>query len=136
MPLNRRNQRSFHKTLYAGELETCTLLKRNDDQQQGTVTTYTLFNTRRSRIYKTGEPIQYDISSDERAIWHIPRQELDRVGVDHLNAADRIVDKFNRYWQPESNTNIVIQLFENMVNLDCVRIDPPSNPVTPLRLVP
>ena len=136
MPLTRKTTRYFHRTLYAGELQTITLRKRGDDQQQGTTVDLLLFNCRPSRIYKTGEPIQGDISSDERCIWHIPREQLDRVGVDHLNAADIIIDKFNRYWNPESNTTIVIQLFENMVNLDCLRVDPFDNPVKPIRTVP
>lgn len=136
MPMNRRNTRTFQRRLYAGELETITLLKRNDDQQQGVVTKYTLFGCRKSRTFHSGEPIAGDIASNDHATWHIFRIELDRVGVDHINAADRIVDKFGRYWQPEANTEIRIQLFENVIDVDCLRIDPPGNVVQPVRMIP
>jgi len=43
MPLNKHNCRVFHRTLFAGILETVTLLKRNDDQQENVVQSYVLF---------------------------------------------------------------------------------------------
>jgi len=111
-------------------LESITLLKRSDDQQEGTVTSYKLFQCRRGRITKTGEPISHDMTSDHRASWHIPRVELDRVGVNYINAADRIVDYRGRYWQPESTTPIEIKIFENQLTIPCLRIDPPNNQPT------
>lgn len=129
MPLNRHNVRTFHRTLYAGILETVTLLKRNDDQGQGTVTKYQVFQVRRSLITRVGEPIQGDIDTDVRTTFHLPRIELDRIGVGHINAADRIIDFDNRYWQPESADAIIVKLFEQHVCVDCVRIDPPGNQI-------
>lgn len=126
MPLNVRNTRTFHRCLYAGILESVTLLKRNDNQQQGTVTSYALFQCRRSMIFKMGETLQGDMNSDHRATWHVPRIELDRIGISYLNPLDRIVDNKGRYWQPESNMLITIKLFENHVCVDCLRVDPPK----------
>lgn len=125
MPLNARNQRTFHRTLFAGILESVTLLKRDDNQRQGTVRSIRLHQCRKSLQTKTGETIQADISSDHRTIWHLPRVELDRVGVAYLNPADRIVDDSGKYWQPESTTEITVKLFEVHVDLVCLRIDPP-----------
>lgn len=132
MPLNAANTRVFHRTLYAGQLQTITLLKRNDDQQEGTVTSYLLFDCRRSSISKTGEPIQAGMTSEHRTTWQIPRIELDRQGITHIMPADRFVDMdspdgFLRYWQPESTTEIRDKLFQNQVFVDCLRIDPDPN---------
>ncbi len=130
MPLNRNNTRVFQRTLYAGQMLTVQLLKRNDDQQEGTVTAFTVFDCRHGPMYRTGEPIQGDEGSDHRTTWHIPVIELRRVGVAYLNPADRIVDTedgFKRYWQPESTTIIQLKLWGNFVDVDCLRIDP-TNP--------
>ena len=124
MPMNARNQRTFHRTLYAGMLEKITLLKRNDNQQQGTVRAITLYQCRRSMIFKKGQTIAGDELSDHRVTWHIPRVELDRVGVAFLNPLDIIKDNKNRYWQPESPTTITVKLFEVHVCVDCLRADP------------
>lgn len=124
MPLNALNTRTFHRFVFAGILETIVILKRDDDQKEGTVRSAKVFDCRRSLIVKTGEPIQEDMTSDHRTTWHIPRIELDRAGVDHLNPADRIVDKEGRYWQPESTTVITEKMFSNHVDLDCLRVDP------------
>jgi hypothetical protein len=125
MPINAANQRVFHRTLFAGMLQTVILLKREDDQREGTVTAYKLFDVWRGQIYKTGQPIQGEMSSDHRATWHVPRVELDRVGVHYINALDRIVDKNGWYWQPESTTNIVTKLILVHLDIDCLRVDPP-----------
>ena len=122
MPLRHGNTRTFHRTLFGGFLETITLLKRKDDQQQGTVTSYTLFQCRRGLIIKTGEPLAGDMSSDHRTVWHLPRIELDRIGVPYISAADRIVDSQGRVWQPESTTQIEDKLFENQLAIQCLRI--------------
>ena len=127
MPLRANNQRVFHRCLYAGQLQTVLLLKRNDDQQQGTVRTIKLFQVRQSMQQKTGESIQSDMEANTNCSWHIPRTELDRVGVSYLNNLDRIVDRKNRYWQPESGDTITVKLFEVHVCISCVRIDPPEN---------
>ena len=126
MPLNKTNTRTFHRTLYAGILEKVTLLKREDDLRQGTVTSYTVYQIRWSRVYKSGEPFQGDMHSDHRRTIHIPRVELDRIGVAYINPADRFVDEQNRIWQPESTTQIVIPLFSNHICVDCLRADNPA----------
>lgn len=134
MPLNRNNTRTFHRTLYAGQLEMIRLLKRNDNQKQGTVTPYILFDCRRSIILKTGETIQGDMNSNHACTWHIPIIELERVGVHYLNPLDRIVQlegtETGWVWQPEATTLITTKLFGNHFCIDCLRTDPPTN-VTP-----
>ena len=126
MPLNKVNQSTFHRKLYAGQLETVTLLKRGDDQSEGTVTAYVIFECRRSRIHKTGEPIQHDMVVGHTTVWHIPRIELDRIGVAYLSVLDRFVDQYNRFWQPESPQQLDIALFEDQLHVQCVRVDPPA----------
>jgi hypothetical protein len=137
MPLNPRNTRVFHRTLFSQQMKTVFLLKRGDDQNQGTVTQYKLFNCRRGKIFKTGEPHQGDMVSDHMCTWHIPRVELDRVGVRYLNALDRLVEITDdwgnrldqseyRYWHPEATTNIDVKLFMNHIDLQCLRVDPPA----------
>lgn len=128
MPLRKNNTRTFHRTLYAGELQTITLLKRNDDQQEGTVRKVTLFDCRRESISKTGQAIQGEMSSLEQVVWQIPSIELARNGVNYINVLDRIVDMFNRFWQPESGQSVHNRLFENQIFIYCVRVDPPSPP--------
>ncbi len=122
MPLNKRNTRTVHRTCFAGITETVTLLKRNDDQQQGTVRSIKLFRCRKGQIAKTGESILGDMAASHTATWHIPRSQLDLVGVAYLNSLDRIVDKQGRTWQPESTTGIDVKLFENEVDLACLLV--------------
>lgn len=124
MPLNKNNCKVFHRTLYAGQLVTVTLLKRNDDLQQGTVRKITLHQCRQSRETKSGQTIQQDVTAGKTTVWHIPRVELDRVGVAYLSALDRIIGDNGAYWQPEAPNRIEVKLFRNMINLDCVSIDP------------
>ena len=126
MPLNKKNTRTFHRTLYGTILEPVTLLKRGNDQQQGTVTGMSLFNCRWSRIFKSGQTLQADMTSSHRRTLHIPVVELDRVGVAFLNALDRFVDVEGRYWQPESGNTITVKLIENHVCVECLRVDPPQ----------
>jgi hypothetical protein len=91
------------------------------------VTSYLLFQCRRSLITKEGEQIQGGVQTDHRTIWHIPRIELDRVGVKYINSLDRILDQQGRYWQPEATTQITDKLFENHLDLQCLRVDPPGS---------
>jgi hypothetical protein len=116
----------FHRTLYAQMLQTITVLKRNDTQQQGTVRALTLYECRQSRITKSGQSIQGDMSTNHTTIWHIPILEMQRTGIDYFNVLDRIVDRKNRYWEPETGQNLDIKLFENHWCLMCVRVDPPA----------
>lgn len=117
----------FHRNLYSGlgMLKSITLLKRNDDQNENVVTSYVLFECRRSQIFKSDEPIQNDMSASYRTTWHIPRIELDRIGIAYINALDRILElsdtkKVNRVWGPEATTQIIGKLFENHVCVECV----------------
>jgi len=130
MPLRPETVRTFHRTLYAGWNQTIILLKRGDDMQGVVVTPYTLFDCRPGQITKTGEPIQNQMLSDHRLPWHIPRIELDRVGVHYINPLDRIVDKYGRYWQPESTTEIIGKLSMQHVCVFCLMTDPPTGPST------
>ena len=131
MPLNRSNCKEFHRKLYAGQLETIHILKREDDQREGIVRCYKLFSCRRSMIYKTSQPIRGDMSADHRTTWHIPRMELKRVGIKWLNALDIIKDNRGRYWNPESTTTITEKLFSTHIDLDCLRVDPPNVTIIP-----
>lgn len=124
--INRTSSRTFHRKLFAPMLEKVTLLKRDNDQRQGTVTALILFQCWRGQIFKKGQTIQNDMVVEHTTTWHLPRTELERVGVAFLNSLDRIVDGKARYWQPESSTEIRVKLFETHVDLDCLRIDPPA----------
>ena len=130
MPMNRSNTRTFTRKLFAGMLEPVRIHKRDDDQLQGTVTTYILYDCRRSLINKTGEQIQGEMTSDHQCIWHIPRREMDRVGIRHFNSADKVeqikAPEIGRWWQPEATTYIDEKMFGNEVDLHCLRIDPPA----------
>lgn len=124
MGLTKQNQRIFYKNLYRGWLESVTLLKRNNDQQQGTVTSYTLANVRPRRIYHTGEAIDGSMASADKRGFLIPDAELAAVGlsVRDINALDVIVDENGRHWQPEAPKSIEIKLGGNYVGVECVRI--------------
>lgn len=108
-------------------LKTITLLHREDDQQEGTVTSFVLFNCRHSQISKSDQPISQEMSASHRVVWHIPRVELDRVGVNYINALDRIVEvadtgKVNRVWQVESTNTMTAKLFENHLCVETLLI--------------
>ena len=128
MPLRRNNQRSFTRKLFAGQLEKIRFHKRKDDLKQGTVTAYILYGVRRSMVTKTGEPIQGDMVAEHTCVWHIPRRELDRVGIHYINSADYIQQlqdpEKDWWWQPESDTNIEVKLFGLELDLFCKRVDP------------
>ena len=128
MVLKRSTTRTFHRRLYAGELEKITLLKRDPGQRSGVRRAITLFQCRRSRVSKSGQDLQGDMTSNHRTVWHIPRVELDRVGVAYLSNLDQIVQTIpqerNWTWQPESDVPIDVKLFGNMVSVACKRCDP------------
>lgn len=129
MPMNRRNTQVYHRRLYAGQLETVHLLKRGDDQQEGVVVDYKLFQCRRGNLDKHGEPLQGDMAVGHICQWLLPCKELRRVGVNYLNVLDRIVDKFNMWWQPEAPQNLTLAIFDNYYVVNCVRVDPNPNQV-------
>lgn len=131
MPLNRANTRVFHRATFAGQLETIRLLKRKDDQKQGIVTSFLLFNCRRSLITKSAETLQGDMVADHACVWHIPLIELERCGIQYLNSLDRIIQldwpEAGRVWQPEATTVITVKMFGNELDLACLRVDPPTD---------
>lgn len=124
MSMNRHNSRTFHRRLFAGMLQKITVLKRDDDLQQGTVRSIVLYQCRISQYTKTGQTIQGDELSAHSCTWHIPQVEMQRTGINYFNPLDRIVDKFGRYWQPEAPQTISVKLFETHWDLECIRVDP------------
>ncbi len=122
MPLNRQNQKYMMRGLYAGQLENVQLLKRNPNQQMGTVTAFQLYGVRWSRIHKSGEIIDGEVQSSHPRRLHIPEAELNRVGVTYIDPADRFVDEQGRTWQPEATTTITQQLFRTHFCCDCLRV--------------
>lgn len=130
MPLiTKSSSETFHSWLYAGQMGTVTLLKRGDDQQEGSVIAYTLYECRRSNMSKTGEPIQGDMPVGCSTTWQIPAIQLRRINVNYLNVLDRIVDQLGMYWQPESGQSIILSQFDSHYIVSCVRIDPSPNTV-------
>ena len=124
---------------YAGMLQTVTLLKRGDDQAEGTVTSYTIFNVRRGKMFKHGEPLQGDMTVSYWTTFHIPRAELQRVGVAYLSTLDRIVENMpnandnttgTRTWQPEAPSRHSDKLFTDHYCVDCLLISQ-TNSVDP-----
>lgn len=130
MPLiTKSTSETFHTWLYAGQLGTVTLLKRGDDQAEGTVTAYVLYECRRSNTVKDGQPIQGDLAVESSTTWQIPAIQLRRIGVNYLNVLDRIIDDLNMWWQPESGQSITLSQFDSHYIIKCVRIDPSPNQV-------
>ncbi len=138
MVLRKANTRTQFRRMWAGKSKKVTLLKRDDDQKQGTVRAITLFDCIPSSMgfTKTGEAIQGDMSSNMTRTWIIPVAELHRNGVEYLNALDRIVETTDdgggilanpRYWHPEGTTNILVTMLENVIKIDCLRVDPPRS---------
>jgi hypothetical protein len=107
-------------------LETIRFHKRDDDLRQGVVTTYVLYECRKGAVSKTGEPIAGSMAGVMRVTWHIPRSELERVGINYINAIDEIEELEGRFkgrkWNPESDTMIDIKLFENHIDLECKQL--------------
>ncbi len=118
------SQNYFYRRLYGGKgmLQTVTLYKRNDDQQEGVVRTVQLFNCRWSMIFKTGEPLEGEMLSNHSRRLHIPTIELDRVGVHYINPIDYFKDRDGRFWQPESPQMITDKLLERHWCCDCLMI--------------
>lgn len=127
IPLNRFNSSTFHRFLYGGQLERVILLKRLDDQQEGSVTAYTLYECRHGNTSKNGEAIQGDIAATHSTQWVIPNIMLQAVGVNYINVLDRIVDQFNTWWEPESPQTITLSQWYNYTIIECLRIDPNPN---------
>ncbi len=130
MPLRKNNNRTFHRCLYAGQMERIRLHKRDDDQREGVVRAVTVFNCRRGDIAKTGEPIAGDESVSYTTTWYLPQFELLRAGVHYINALDIIEqvkgDEAGRYWQPEADTPIDVKLFGDMITVSCKLTQPPN----------
>lgn len=126
MPIKKNNTNGFFKRVYAGETETATLLKRDDDQRAGVVRSVPLYGVRWDQVHKAGQHIHQGMTTDHRREIHIPREELDYAGVNYINGLDRFVDEQNRHWHAESPNLISNLLFENVVVIRCVRVDPPN----------
>lgn len=129
MPLRASMLRVLHRPLYGGKLQKVTLLKRGNDMQEIQMVRHVLFQCYKSAVVKTGEQISQDMSSEVRTVWLLPRVELDRIGVNYINNLDIIIDKFNRWWQPEATTQITEKLLGQFIEIQCLRIDPPGNVV-------
>lgn len=123
MPLNPSNTRNFYRRLYAGEMETVTLHKRGDNQQQGTVVSHLIFNARRGDIAHHGETIRGSMQSSDQTYWVIPTEELNRVGVNYLSPLDVIEQENGQRWQPEGTTTIMEKTFSNYYYLACRRLN-------------
>ncbi len=119
MVLNRRTTRTFHRILYATELESVVIYKRKDDQKGGVIVAHRLFQIRWSRVFKQGQIIAGDMSTAEIKTLHIPVIEMERVGIPYINAADKFQDDQGRFWEPESDSPMRIQLFRNHHCIDC-----------------
>lgn len=124
MPLNKRNTRFFHRTLYAGQTERLRLLKRDPNLKAMIVTPHLLFTCWWSDLTKEGQQLDNDVTSNHRRTWHVPVSELRRVGVNYINPLDVFVDVEGRYWQPESTNKIDSLLFENYLDIECRRTEP------------
>lgn len=86
------------------------------------MTSYLVFRCRHGEMEQTLEPLAGSLTAVFRTIWHVPRTELDRIGIGYLNSLDRIVDMRGWEWQPESTTEIHVKLFMNEVDLFCLRV--------------
>lgn len=128
MPIDRYNQRDMMSHLYngTGMLQKIRLLKRGPDQQQGTVTAYILYGCRRSVITRKGQTLDGKLSSQSRTTWHIPQQELDRVGIDYLTALDRIqdIEYGTGTWQPEATDQVSEKLLRTHIDIHCIGLTP------------
>jgi hypothetical protein len=124
MPLNKRNTKVFHRVLYGGIMEKVRLLKRNPNMNASVVTNYVLYQCWWTRISKSGQQHDNETMSDHRRTLHIPRCELDRVGVHYINPLDVFVDEQGRYWQNEGDEAIDAKLWENHLDIPCRKTDP------------
>lgn len=122
MPLRPELVRTFHRCLFSGWNQTVQLLKRKDDQQAGTVTRYELYDCYWGLVTKSGQPIKGEMQTSHRRTLHIPRIELERVGVHYIMPLDRFIDAEGRTWQPESTTQIAEKLQFQHVDVDCLLI--------------
>ena len=124
MAIDEHTSKFFHRRLYSGKgmLQTTTCLKRDDDQQEGTVRAVKLFQTRWSILSKSGEPIHGDWAVGSSRTLHVPRISMERAGIAYFNAADRFVDRDGRVWEPESTTSVVVKLLECHVCIQCKRL--------------
>jgi hypothetical protein len=135
MVLSRDNQKTFHTILYGGTgaLETLILRKRGNDQKQGTVKSYFLYDCRRGQIRKTGNTIQGDMTATHHVTWHIPVTELEQHGLEYLSALDQFIqvgdgkpEEEGWQWQPEGDTSITTKLFGDHFCVECHRRDSPD----------
>lgn len=112
------------RNLYSGQLEKVTLFAREPNMKASVTHPVILYDCRWSRIVKAGQQLDDEQTSDMNRMLHIPRAELQRVGVNYINPIYQFMDQEGRYWQAESDTPIVSQLWENVIDVNCHRIDP------------
>lgn len=135
MPLRKSNTRYFYRTLFAGETERITLLKRDPDMRASVVTSYLIFNSHWGPITKTGESHGSDVLAHHKRVVFIPRAEITRVGISYINPLDRLVDIQGRFWQPEGTTVIIAKLWENYLEIHTLRTDPIDLPIQYERVI-
>ncbi len=124
MPLCERLTRLFHQALFGAQVDTVILYKRGDDQEEGEVSSFKLFRCwGGAEATKSGQPILRDMAVSHSRQLNVPKTELERYGIDHLNVLDRFKDKRGWVWQPETNQLFRFQLFENYIAIECVRIE-------------
>ena len=122
MPLNKNTVRTFNRRLYAGILEKVTLYKRDPLLNSGTVTKYCLFDCRFSQSQKSGEQIEGSMGAKEFRVIHIPRIEMDRVGITFFNAGDTFEDVEGRQWRTLAPETITTKLFQQHVCVETERV--------------
>ena len=122
--IGENTQNWFYRRLYGGKgmLQTVTLLKRKDDQAQGTVTSHVLYRVRWSMRFHSGESLLGEMAAGDSVRLHIPNVRLKAIGVHYINALDRFVDRSGRTWQPESNQVITVKLIETHTCVDCLLV--------------
>lgn len=132
MPLKRNNTRTFHRVLYAGELQKVILFKRGDDYQEGVIRKITLFEVRRSQITKNGQPLQNEMLVHHQSDWHFCVAELLRNGVQYMNPLDKWYDPVEGHWyQQETNQAQQVKVFGNFLTIQAIRVDPPRGTPIP-----
>ena len=125
MPINRANSRTFHRRLYAGMLEKVIVYKRDPLLQAGTVHKYCLFDVRPSQIQKSGEQLggtDGSMGAKEYRVFHVPRIEMDRVGIQFFNAGDVFEDKEGRQWATLAPETIRTKLLQQHVCVETERL--------------
>lgn len=133
MPLKPNNTRTFHRCLYAGQLQKVVLFHRDDDQQEKVVRKVILYQARRSQITKNGQPLQEEMLVHHSTDWHFSVAELQRNGIQYMNPLDKWYDPVQGHWyQQETDQAQQVKVFGNHLTINAVRVDPPEGTPTPI----